>query len=66
MSIREKIECLAKEQNKSIAKIERDCKIANGSIRKWEGETYPSSKGLWLVANYLGTTMDELMKGCVE
>ena len=62
---REKIEVLAKKQKLSIARLERECNIANGSIRKWEGKTYPSSLGLYLVAERLNTTMDELMRGCV-
>lgn len=65
-NLTEKIRVLAKEQGKTIARVERDCKIANGSIRKWQGKTYPSSLGLYLVAGYLNTTMDDLMRGCVD
>lgn len=58
----EKIEKLATEQGFSIRKIEQDCELSNGSIVKWK-ENKPIAISLLKVAKYLGTTVEELLKG---
>jgi len=51
----------AYEQKISIYKIEKDLGLSNGAIRKWNSST-PSAVTLKKVANYLGVSIDELLK----
>ena len=44
-----------------IRKLERDCGIGNGVVRRWDS----GSADVWLVkavADYLGVTVDELLR----
>ena len=44
-----------------IRKLERDCGIGNGVVRRWDN----GSADVWLVkavADYLGVTVDELLR----
>ena len=44
-----------------ISKLERDCGIGNGVVRRWDS----GSADVWLVkaaADYLGVTVDDLLQ----
>ena len=55
----------------SIAKLERQTNLANGTIRRWK-QANPSAVNLKKVADYFGVTLDELLfqtdnsKKCVQ
>lgn len=57
----DKIKKIAKENNISIYRIERDLDLSNGSIRKWNS-SIPLSKTLNKVAKYLGVSISDLME----
>ena len=54
------ITLLCKEKNISIAKLERETGISNGTISRW-GKSSPSVENVCKVAAYLGTTVDALI-----
>lgn len=51
---------LCKERGISIAKLEREAGLGNATIRNWNIST-PTVNKLKLVADYFGTTVDELL-----
>lgn len=55
MSIYSVIRSLADEREVSIARMERDLKMSNGRIGKWD-LSEPQASALQRVANYLGVT----------
>ena len=57
----DKIKEIAKKNSIPIYKIEEDCSFAQGSMCKWN-EISPSWDKVKKVADYLGTTVDELIK----
>ena len=57
----EKIKAIADEKGISILQIERQCEIKPSSIYHWN-EVKPSYDKVLAVANYLGTTVEELVK----
>lgn len=57
----DKIKKIAKENNISIYRIERDLDLSNGSIRKWNS-SIPLAQTLNKVAKYLGVSISELME----
>ena len=57
----DKIKKIAKENNISIYRIERDLDLSNGSIRKWNS-SIPLSQTLNKVAQYLGVSIRDLME----
>lgn len=59
MQIYKNIEKICKDRNISIAKLERDLGIANGTLRRW-GVTSPGIKSVVDVADYLEVSIDEL------
>lgn len=59
MQIYQEITRICTEKNISVAKMERDLGIANGTIRRW-GATNPGIKSVVDVANYLEVSIDEL------
>lgn len=58
----DKIKSLAKSKGKTLMDIERECCIGQRSMYNWD-EHMPSADKVKRVADYLGTTMDELMRG---
>lgn len=60
MNLFDKIKLMADEKNKSIAKIEKEAGIANGTISGWRSSK-PLAETLARVARVLGTTVDELI-----
>lgn len=57
----EKIKKLSDDKGISILQIERDCGLKPSSIYHWN-ENKPSYDKVVSVANYLGTTVEELTK----
>lgn len=55
-----KILQLCKAQGKTIVDVERECSIGTRSIYRWD-ENMPSVDKVKRVADYLNTTIDELM-----
>ena len=53
---------LCKEKGITIAKLERETGISNGTISRWNASS-PSVKNLKAVADYLGVTVDSLISG---
>ena len=56
----ENIMRLCTEKKISIAKLEREVGIGNGTVARW-GESSPRVDSLQKVANYFGVTVDELL-----
>ncbi len=55
------IKRIAKERGVPIYKIEDDCGYQRGAICKWKA-SFPAANRLKVVADYLETTVDELLK----
>lgn len=51
---------LCKEKNVSIARLERETGIGNGTIARW-GTSSPTVDNVRKVAEYLGVTVDKLV-----
>lgn len=51
---------LCKQKGISIAKLERETGISNGTIGRWN-ESSPSVDNVRKVANYFGCSIDELI-----
>ena len=51
---------LCKEKNVSIARLERETGIGNGTIARW-GTSSPIVDNVQKVAEYLGVTVDKLV-----
>ena len=56
-----KLAALCKERRITFCKLERECGIGNGIIGRWKASA-PSITNLKKVADYLGVTVDELLK----
>lgn len=61
MSLYSAVKSVAKEKHKSIYQIERDLKMSNGMISKWD-RSMPRADSLQDVADYLGVTTQFLFK----
>ena len=59
--IYQNIKSIADSQKVSIRKIEQDTRITLGSIYHWN-DVKPSVDKVVKVANYLGVTVEELLK----
>jgi transcriptional regulator with XRE-family HTH domain len=59
--ILENITRLCKEKGVSIAKLERETGISNGTISRW-GVSSPTVNNLKAVADYFGVALDDLTK----
>lgn len=57
----EQVKVRAADKNISIAALEKACGLKTSTIIKWR-EHIPRADNLQKVAQYLGCTMDELMK----
>ncbi len=60
MNLYYKIKNLCEEKDVSIARLEQETGLANGSIRKWSN-TVPSGDRLAKVADYFNVTTDYLL-----
>ena len=56
-----KIQRLCRDRGVSVAKMEKSVGIANGSIGKWKNSC-PSVDNAKAVADYLGVTVDDLLR----
>lgn len=56
----EKVATLCRNNNLTITKLERECKIGNGTVRGWKNSS-PSIENLKKVADYFNITVDELI-----
>ena len=56
----ENITAFCKEKHITIAELERNTGISNGTIRRW-GEMNPRVDLLKKVADYFGVTLDEIV-----
>ncbi|MBQ6208104.1 MAG: hypothetical protein IJK52_13595 [Oscillospiraceae bacterium] len=52
---------ICEERNIPIRKLEMECGIGNGRIRRWDNES-PRVYAVKAVADYLGVTVDELLR----
>lgn len=52
---------LCKDKGITIAKLERETGISNGTIARWE-KSSPVIANVKAVADYFGVTLDDLMK----
>lgn len=57
------IKCLCKKRGITIAKLEKECKFGNATIRGWK-QSSPTVDKLKAVADYFGVTLDELLADC--
>lgn len=62
MSFYERLIATIGEKNLTIRKVERDCGLANASIRRWETQS-PRLESVVAVANYLQVSVDYLALG---
>lgn len=56
-----KIRELASEKGLSLTTLEEKVKFSNGTICKWK-DTGASANSLYIVANYLGVKIDDLLE----
>lgn len=61
----ENITRLCKENNVSIARLERDTEIGNGTISRWETSS-PTLENAKKVADYFNVSVDDLIKSAEE
>ena len=57
----EKISTLCEKRNITIAKLERECAMGNGTVRGWKNSS-PSIGNLKKVADYFKVPMEQLLE----
>lgn len=62
MNIYERVQALIKEQGLTVKQLERECDLANATIRRWGTQT-PNIESVRKVARRLKTTIDYLVTG---
>lgn len=55
-----RIQQLCKERNSNLSRLERECGLANATIRRWETNS-PSAENLAKVADHFGVSVDYLL-----
>ena len=55
------IRAICEAKSLSIAELERSAGLGNGVVRKWN-DASPTLRSVVAVADYLGTTVDELIQ----
>lgn len=60
MNLKKRIEELCKENGTSIWRLERDLKIGNGTIRRWD-KSSPSFETAVYIAEYFGISVNDLV-----
>lgn len=65
LSFYERLIELIEKKNLTIRKVERECGLANASIRRWETQS-PRLDSVVSVANYLQVSVDYLALGCCD
>lgn len=66
MSVKDRVLDLCKNAHISVAKLERETGISNGTVRWWKDTTKPNGKTLQAIADYFGVTVDYLLTGEYE
>lgn len=61
----EKVATLCQNNNLTIAKLERECEMGNGTVRGWKNSS-PSIENLKKVADYFNITVDKLISDPAE
>lgn len=59
---RDKIKEMCKERGISVKELERRADLGDGTVKKWK-DFYPRAESLVRVAEVLGVTVDELLRG---
>ena len=59
--IKERVLELCKKNGIKVGRLEREIKIANGTIGSWTEKTYPNSQTITLIADYFGVSTDWLL-----
>lgn len=62
MGFYERLEEYRKRLGVSQSTVEKECGLSNGAISKWKNSV-PKADSLQKVADYLGVTLDYVMKG---
>ena len=62
MTIYDRVLALIKEQNLTVKQVERECELANATIRRWATQT-PNVESVRRVAHRLSVTLDYLVEG---
>lgn len=62
MSIYKRVQDLIKKQGITVRELERECELANATIRRWETQT-PNIESVRKVAQKLNVTIDYLVTG---
>lgn len=55
------VKAMCKENGISIARLEKECGLANATVRGWEHSS-PKVETVKRVADYFGCTIDELLR----
>lgn len=63
MSVKNRVLELCKKANVTVAKLERETGMSNGTVRWWKDTTKPNGKTLQAIADYFGVTVDFLLTG---
>lgn len=54
---------LCQERKITIARLEKECKLGNATVRNWaNSDGGPRAKTLKIVADYFGVSVDELLR----
>lgn len=61
----QRIEALAKGKGLTFNRIEHDCSLGNGTIKRWSSQS-PRLDKLVLVADYLGASLDYIVYGTLR
>lgn len=61
----QRIEELAKGKGLTFNRIEHDCSLGNGTIKRWSSQS-PRLDKLVLVADYLGASLDYIVYGTLR
>lgn len=62
MSIFDRVQSLIKERGLSVKQLERECDLANATIRRWSTQT-PNIESVRRVAQVLNVSIDYLVNG---
>lgn len=65
MDLIDRIETVIKKKNLTFSRIEKDCKLGNGTVKRWR-EQSPRLDKLTLVAQYLEVSLDYLVFGTLH
>ena len=60
-SVKEIVLDLCEKRGVKVGTLERETKMANGTIKKWTDESIPSGSTLVTIANYFGVTVDYIL-----